>query len=58
MIAPDGSLVLLYPAVLPYRPGQSLRVRISPSDETNGARRLGSLMRYEELIGLTPPAVS
>jgi len=61
MIAPDGSLVLLSPAVLPYKPGTYLRVQISVAEEQVAEapiRRTIPLMRYEELIGVLPPSVS
>jgi len=53
MIAPDGSLVLLTPALLPFKPGQRLHLQISVCDEqeTEAWRPCATpVMRFEEMI--------
>lgn len=53
MIAPDGSLVLLAPALLPFKPGQRLQLQISTCDEQEAEawRPCATpIMRYEDLI--------
>jgi len=53
MIAPDGSLILLSPAILPFKPGQSVRLQIVSTEEQPAEtlhRRSAPVMRYEELV--------
>ncbi len=59
MIAPDGSLVLLSPVILPFKPGQCLRLQITTIEEQSAEtmhRRGAPVVRYEELCGATPTA--